>query len=85
MRLQAERHAGEKAKLEKQKDAAMVTVGGVYLCERASHKKVQRIKKSKQERQARSEAVARRPKEVSEWSAIRLTLPQARAMQQTVR
>jgi hypothetical protein len=40
VRLQAERHAGEKAKLEKQKDAAMVTVGGMYQCERASHKKV---------------------------------------------
>ena len=39
-RVQTEQHTGQMKVLQKQKDAAMVTANGVYLCERAQHKKV---------------------------------------------
>ena len=39
-RVQAERHEKQMKVVNQQKDAAMVTVGGVYLCERGAIKKV---------------------------------------------
>ena len=39
-RLQGEKDAREKEQLSKERDAALVAVDGVYLCDRASHKAV---------------------------------------------
>ena len=39
-RVQAERHEKQMKVVNQQKDAAMVTVGGVYLCKRGAIKKV---------------------------------------------
>ena len=45
-RLQAEAHAQQKTQLAKERDAALVAVGSVYACDRASHKAVNRAIKS---------------------------------------